>query len=94
MACVACPNRSNHGWAHLRAADPATFTEAVAADAILRHGHPGAETRGMPPGTLYFLHPDRVPLDQADLSATTDPGPDGCAPWACRGAEPGGAAWD
>ncbi|MCK9872435.1 hypothetical protein [Nocardiopsis dassonvillei] len=94
LACVACPLRSNQGWARLRATEPAAFAEAVAVDATLRHGHPEAALHGMPPGTTFFLHPDRVPLDQADLSADTDAVTDGCVPWACRGVEPGDAAWD
>ncbi|WP_435107180.1 hypothetical protein [Nocardiopsis synnemataformans] len=85
LACVACPNRSDHGWAHLRATDPEGFAQAVAVDTTLRHGHPNPALRGMPLGTTYFLHPDRVPLDQVDLTPDTGFAPEGCKPWACRG---------
>ncbi|WP_223830220.1 hypothetical protein [Nocardiopsis quinghaiensis] len=88
MACVACPHRSNHGWARLRYTDSAAFAEAVAVDATLRHDHPEAPQLGMPPGTLYYLHPDRVPLDQADLSTGPDTALGGCVPWACHGRGP------
>ncbi|MFL1433095.1 MULTISPECIES: hypothetical protein, partial [unclassified Nocardiopsis] len=82
--CTACPHRSNRSWRHLAATDPEAFTEATAVDAALRHGPAGPAPRGMPPGTTFFLHPERVPLDQADLSAPDGPPATGCAPWACR----------
>lgn len=85
LACVACPLRSNQPWRHLREADSATFADAVAVDATLRHGHPDPARRGMPPGTQFFLHPDRVPLDQVDLTGPNGSELSGCAPWACRG---------
>lgn len=92
MRCVAFPGRSSHGWARLRATNPAAFAEAVAVDTTLRHGHPEAEVRGMPPGNLYYLHPDRVPLDQADLSTGLGAVPGGCVPWVCRGRACSGTA--
>jgi len=84
LACIACPMRSHRAWRHLRTTDPAAFAEAVAVDATLRHGHPDPALRGMPPGTLFFLHPDRVPLDRADLSVDHGPQLSGCVPRACR----------
>ncbi|WP_236572283.1 hypothetical protein [Nocardiopsis sp. FR4] len=61
LACTACPMRSNRSWRHLRATDPAAFADAVAVDTLIRHGHPEAASHGMPPGTTFFLHPDRIP---------------------------------
>lgn len=85
LACLACPNRSNHGWARLHDSDPMAFARAVAVDTMLRHGHPNPALSGMPRGTTHFLHPDRVPLDQADLAPDDGLTPQGCKPWACRG---------
>lgn len=85
LACVACPVRSNQSWRHLRENDPAAFAEAVAVDVALRHGHPNSARRGMPPGTTYYLHPDRVPLDQVDLTEPNGSEPNACTPWTCRG---------
>ncbi|GAB3712746.1 hypothetical protein [Nocardiopsis oceani] len=85
LACIPCPLRSNRSWRHLRDTDPAAFADAVSIDTTLRHGHPSPALRGMPDGTTFYLHPDRVPLDQADLSTDTGWHPCGCAPWACRG---------
>lgn len=84
LACLACPMRSNRSWRYLRTTDRAAFAEAVAVDTALRHAHPDPAPHGMPPGTLFFLHPDRVPLDQADLSPNTGPQLSGCMPRACR----------
>lgn len=85
LACIACPMRSNRSWRHLREAEPATFAHAVAVDTTLRHGHPGPARRGMPSGTTYYVHPDRVPLDQADVTEPDRSEPSGCTPWTCRG---------
>lgn len=79
LACLACPQRSNTAWRHLRQNSSAEWDEAVAVDATVRHGHPDPASRGMPPGTTFHLHPDRLPLEQADLSPNTDP--HGCLPW-------------
>ncbi|WP_064972199.1 hypothetical protein [Nocardiopsis sp. CNS-639] len=92
LSCAACPHRSNRSWARLRRTEPGVFADAVAVDTLVRHGRPQAATHGMPPGTTFFLHPSRIPLDQVDLSADTDAAPDGCVPWACHGPATGGAA--
>ncbi|MFE9246441.1 hypothetical protein [Nocardiopsis sp. NPDC006938] len=85
LACIACPLRSNRAWRQLREDAPAAFAEAVAVDTTLRHGHPSPARRGMPPGTQFFLHPDRVPLDQVDLTEPGEAEPSGCTPWTRRG---------
>lgn len=83
MACLACPQRTNPAWRCVRDNDPQTFADAVAVDVTLRHGHPDPASYGRPSGTTFYLHPDRVPLDQADLESGTSTGTDrsGCAPW-------------
>ncbi|MEU1900595.1 hypothetical protein ABZ512_19655 [Nocardiopsis dassonvillei] len=92
LSCTACPHRSNRSWARLRRTEPGVFADAVAVDTLVRHGRPQTATHGMPPGTTFFLHPSRTPLDQVDLSADTDAAPDGCVPWACHGPAAGGTA--
>ncbi|WP_223839159.1 hypothetical protein [Nocardiopsis deserti] len=92
LSCTACPHRSNRSWASLRQTEPDVFADAVAVDALVRHGRPQAATPGMPPGTIFFLHPSRTPLDQVDLSADTDAAQGGCVPWACHGPATGGTA--
>ncbi|GAA1748531.1 hypothetical protein GCM10009834_01600 [Streptomonospora arabica] len=84
-ACVGCPFRSNESWAEMRATDPASFEDAVAFDAAIRHGPAGATERGMSLQGTAYLHRDRIPLDQVDLGIDTGPEPDGCSPWSCRG---------
>lgn len=91
LACIACPLRTNQLWRQLRDAAPGTFSEAVAVDTALRHGHPSPALRGMPPGTTFYLHPDRVPLDQVDLTEPCGSGVSGCTPWTYRGDRSGTA---
>ncbi|MBB4930650.1 hypothetical protein F4561_001470 [Lipingzhangella halophila] len=89
MACTPCPNRTNASWAELRATDPQAWQQAVALDAALRHGPQSMAPCGMPQETTCYLHPERVPLDQADLDAERTPRPTPCVPWACRGTRAG-----
>ena len=61
-ACVACPYRSRDAWIHLRSEDPDAFADAVRTDRALR-------SRGHNATRMFrkrvFLHPRRLPLDQA-----------------------------
>jgi hypothetical protein len=64
-ACVFCPYRSNYGWAKIRE-NPRDWKTAVEYDREIRDQRPE--------GGDLFVHPDRVPLDQAgipDLSVMT-----------------------
>jgi hypothetical protein len=70
-ACTFCPYRSNAEWRSLRDEDPESFADAVEVDAIIRPGIPGPRR---PLGEAWFLHPDRVPLPDADLSTLEDHG--------------------
>jgi hypothetical protein len=57
-ACVFCPYRSNYGWAKIRA-NPTDWAAAIEYDRKLRHKRPiGGE---------LFVHPDRVPLEEAQV---------------------------
>jgi hypothetical protein len=57
-ACVFCPYRSRYGWARVRA-NPTDWRAAIEYDERLREARPEA-------GLLY-VHPDRVPLREADV---------------------------
>lgn len=57
-ACVFCPYRSEYGWARIRA-NASDWKAAVEYDRQLRDKRPEA-------GEL-FIHPDRVPLEQAAI---------------------------
>ncbi|GAB3749932.1 hypothetical protein GCM10027590_68540 [Nocardiopsis nanhaiensis] len=87
LSCIACPQRSNPRWRRLRRSEPQAFTEAIGIDAAVRHAHPDPALRGRPPGTTFYLHPDRVPLEQADLDAHSATDRSGCVPWRCLGAQ-------
>lgn len=58
-ACIGCPYHSNAEWRSMRDTRPEDWADAVAFDKAIRH--PKALE-----GTCY-LHPQRVPLDEADL---------------------------
>src|SRR5690606_10261952 len=57
-ACVFCPYRSEYGWARIRA-NEADWRAAVEYDRQLRDKRPE--------GGELFVHPDRVPLEQAAI---------------------------
>ena len=57
-ACVFCPYRSNYGWAKIRA-NPGDWKAAIAYDEQLRQKRPQ--------GGDLFVHPDRVPLREAQV---------------------------
>ncbi|TQN32643.1 hypothetical protein FHX37_2620 [Haloactinospora alba] len=85
MACIGCPNRTNAGWAELRATDPQAWQEALAVDDALRNHPATVVPGGMPPGTTGYLHPAHLPLAEVELDAATDAGTEACVPRACRG---------
>jgi hypothetical protein len=57
-ACVFCPYRSEYGWAKIRA-NPIDWAKAVEYDHAVRSKRPE--------GVDVFVHPDRVPLEQASI---------------------------
>jgi hypothetical protein len=65
-ACIGCPYHDNTYWRRLRDNSPDEFADAVAADLALREGN----NRGM--RATEFMHPQRVPLGEADLDAGLD----------------------
>ena len=65
-ACIFCPYRTNAEWRWLRDNDPESWAVALEIDRLVR------ETPGM--RHQEFLHPDRVPLGEVDLSTAEDRG--------------------
>jgi len=98
-ACTGCPFHSNAAWRHLRDTDPTGWTQAIAFDTSIRHGHPRATHTGHPLRGQYYLHRSCQPLNQVDLDppaarhrpsaaehrSDPEPEPPGCSPWSCRG---------
>lgn len=65
-ACVFCPYRTNREWRWLRDNDPEGWADAVEIDRLIR------STPGM--RHAEFLHRDRVPLGEVDLSTDEERG--------------------
>jgi len=88
-ACIGCPYHTDAEWARLREQNPAEWADAVAFDAAIRHGSARANADGNPLRGQFFLHRQRVPLDQVRLRpqqaghARADADTPGCGPWTC-----------
>jgi 3'-phosphoadenosine 5'-phosphosulfate sulfotransferase (PAPS reductase)/FAD synthetase len=89
-ACIGCPYHTDAEWARLREHSPAEWADAVAFDAAIRNGSARANADGHPLRGQFFLHRQRVPLDDVvlrpreDRSAGDTPG---CGPWTCPHAD-------
>ncbi len=70
-ACTFCPYTDNSRWREMKLNDPESFADAVDIDRIIRGGMVGPK---QPIGTEWFVHRDRVPLDEVDLSTAEDRG--------------------
>jgi hypothetical protein len=85
-SCVGCPFHDDGFWADLKAGSPTEWADAVDFDTAIRHGSARANADGQPLRGEYFLHAQRVPLDQVVLrprrrgSADDTPG---CGPFTC-----------
>ena len=66
-ACLGCPFHTDLEWAKLHDDDPAGWADAVAFDAAIRHGSARATADGHPLRGRFFLHRQRVPLDEVVL---------------------------
>ncbi|WP_328463644.1 hypothetical protein OHA21_38500 [Actinoplanes sp. NBC_00393] len=83
-ACLGCPFHTDLEWVKLRDEDPAGWADAVAFDAAIRHGSARANADGHPLRGRFFLHRQRVPLDEAVLRPRTEEQQTpGCGPWSC-----------
>ncbi|WP_019901929.1 hypothetical protein [Salinispora arenicola] len=89
-ACVGCPYRTDAEWARLRRDDPTGWDDAVAFDAAIRHGSARANAAGQRLRGQFFLHRQRVSLDQVTLHPRANAGADapGCGPWTCPHTDP------
>jgi hypothetical protein len=70
----------------MRADDPAGWADAVGFDAAIRHGSARANSGGHPLRGQFFLHRQRIPLDQVRLRPRPTGGDadlPGCGPWTC-----------
>lgn len=55
----------------MKANDPVSFADAVAIDKAIR---PGVHGPKRPPGVAWWVHRDRIPLDEVDLTTAEDHG--------------------
>ncbi|MFJ6199169.1 hypothetical protein [Micromonospora sp. NPDC092111] len=87
---VGCPYRTDAEWSRLRRDDPAGWEDAVAFDAAIRHGSARANAAGQQLRGQFFLHRQRVPLEQVTLRPRAEAGLDapGCGPWTCPHTDP------
>ncbi|OBK09038.1 hypothetical protein [Mycolicibacterium conceptionense] len=83
-ACIGCPWHKNAAWREIKA-NPERWQQAVALDRAVR--------RTPMLDSDCFIHPDRIPLDQVDLSTGDDDVErPGCSPYGCRTGLEGGEA--
>ena len=84
-ACLGCPFHTDSEWARVRDEDPAGWADAVAFDAAIRGGSARATADGHPLRGQFFLHRQRVPLDEVTLRPRADEQQEtpGCGPWSC-----------
>jgi hypothetical protein len=88
-SCVGCPFHDDGFWLRLKRDSPGEWAQAVTFDAAIRHGSARANADGHPLRGQFFLHRQRVPLDEVILRPQPERAGDrpGCGPWACP-AEP------
>ncbi|MFV2102134.1 hypothetical protein [Micromonospora sp. LOL_024] len=83
-SCVGCPFHDDGFWLALRENSPTEWADAVAFDHAIRNGSARANAAGRPLRGQFFLHRQRVPLDEVVLrprpQAADTPG---CGPWTC-----------
>lgn len=67
-SCIGCPFHNNQMWRDMRDDRPSEWNDAVEIDRWMRQG----DARGM--RATEYMHAQRVPLDQVDLSTAEDRG--------------------
>lgn len=70
-ACTFCPYTDNARWRDMKLNDPESFADAVRIDRLIRPGMPGPRR---PKNEAWFVHRDRIPLEEVDLSNDQDRG--------------------
>jgi hypothetical protein len=85
-ACIGCPYHTDAWWQALKDESPAEWADAVAFDHAIRHGSARATADGHPLRGTFYLHRQRVPLDEVVLRPRTTEPDDapGCGPWTCH----------
>jgi 3'-phosphoadenosine 5'-phosphosulfate sulfotransferase (PAPS reductase)/FAD synthetase len=86
-ACIGCPFHDNATWRQLRDTDPEAWADAIDFDQSIRLGSARANANGSPMRGTAYLHPQRIPLDQADLRGELKGQIGfevGCSPFDCR----------
>jgi hypothetical protein len=79
-----CPFHDDGFWLALRENSPSEWADAVAFDRAVRHGSARANAAGQPLRGQFFLHRQRVPLDEVVLRSRTQmAAAPGCGPWTC-----------
>ncbi len=89
-ACIGCPFHTDDEWARIKTSSPVEWAEAVAFDHAIRHGSARANADGHPLRGQFFLHAQRVPLDEVVLRPRRAPDPErpGCGPFTCPHSDP------
>jgi hypothetical protein len=65
-SCIGCPFHSNDEWRSIKS-DPEAWEDAVMLDKLIRNVGKNMKSQ-------QFMHRDRVPLDEVDLSTAADHG--------------------
>lgn len=65
-SCIGCPFHSNEEWRNIKS-DPEAWADAVMLDKLIRNVGKNMKSQ-------QFMHRDRVPLDEVDLSTAADHG--------------------
>lgn len=65
-SCIGCPFHSNEEWRSIKS-DPEAWADAVLLDKLIRVPGKGFKSQ-------QFMHRDRIPLDEVDLSTAADHG--------------------
>ncbi|PZG12495.1 hypothetical protein C1I95_25675 [Micromonospora craterilacus] len=83
-SCVGCPYHDDGFWLALRENSPTEWADSVAFDHAIRNGSARANAGGQPLRGQFFLHRQRVPLDEVVLRPRPQPvDTPGCGPWTC-----------
>ncbi|WP_428962208.1 hypothetical protein [Micromonospora fluostatini] len=84
-SCVGCPFHDDRFWADLKAHSPAEWATAVDFDHRIRAGSARATAAGQPLRGQFYLHRQRIPLDQVTLHPRQQSPDDtpSCGPWTC-----------
>lgn len=87
-ACLGCPFHDDNFWFQLKTTSPGEWADVVAFDKAIRHGSARANADGHPLRGQFFLHPQRVPLDEVELRPKQVQARPGCGPWTCASGYP------